>query len=112
MYNLMYFNMPLWSRQEKHFILLQFTIRVLKISICRLLKKTQRRGARKIEEQRRTYPVRWSEAIERNEAYEAFSAVCYSCNLFSLSALLITDTELKVMATLAMMGLKRTPKNG
>jgi hypothetical protein len=22
------------------------------------------------------YPVRWSEAIERNEAYEAFSAAC------------------------------------
>jgi hypothetical protein len=28
----------------------------------------QIRGAREIDERRRTYPVRWSEAIERNEA--------------------------------------------
>jgi hypothetical protein len=45
---------------------------------CRLLKKTQRRGARKIDEWRRTCLVRWSEAIERNEAYEVFSAACGS----------------------------------
>jgi hypothetical protein len=35
----------------------------------RLLKRL--RG--EIDERRRTYPVRWSEAIERNEAYEYFS---------------------------------------
>jgi hypothetical protein len=35
-----------------------------------------------------------------------------SSNLFSLSALLITDTELKVMATLAITGLSSTPKKG
>src|SRR5262245_28962753 len=39
-------------------------------------KRSQRRGARKIDERRRTQPVRWSEAIERNEAYESFSAAC------------------------------------
>jgi hypothetical protein len=48
----------------------------MKNSVCRLLKKTQRQGARKIDERRRTYAVRCSEAIERNEAYEAFSAAC------------------------------------
>jgi hypothetical protein len=48
----------------------------MKNSDCRLLKKTQRRGARKLDERRRTYTVRCSEAIERNEAYEAFSAAC------------------------------------
>jgi hypothetical protein len=47
-----------------------------KTPISRLLKKTQRRGARKIDEGRRGHTVRWSEAIERNEAYEAFSAAC------------------------------------
>jgi hypothetical protein len=89
------------ARKALH--LAQFTIRVLKISICSLLKK--------ISETRRAKnrPVG---AIERNEAYEAFLAACYSCNLFSLSALLITETELKVMATLAMIGLNNTPKNG
>ena len=35
-----------------------------------------------------------------------------SFNLLSLSALLITETELKVMATLAITGLNRMPKNG
>jgi hypothetical protein len=35
---------------------------------CRLLKKTQRRGARKIDERRRTLPVRCSEAIERKRS--------------------------------------------
>jgi hypothetical protein len=48
----------------------------LKNSGCRLLKKIQRRGARRIDERRRTWAVRWSEAIERNEAYESFSAAC------------------------------------
>jgi len=31
------------------------------------------RGAREIDERRRTNPVRWSEAIERNKADEPFS---------------------------------------
>jgi hypothetical protein len=39
-------------------------------------KRSQMRGARKIDERRRTWPVRCSEAIERNEAYESFSAAC------------------------------------
>jgi hypothetical protein len=30
----------------------------------------------KIDERRRTYAVRWSEAIEHNEAYEFFWAAC------------------------------------
>ena len=34
------------------------------------------RGARKIDERRRTRAVRRSEAIERNEVDEAFSAAC------------------------------------
>jgi hypothetical protein len=48
----------------------------LKNPNCTLLKKTQRRGARKIDERRRTCSVRWSEAIKRNQAYEVFSAAC------------------------------------
>jgi hypothetical protein len=35
-----------------------------------------------------------------------------SFNRFSLSALLITETELKVMATLAITGLNRMPEIG
>jgi len=37
-------------------------------------KKSQMQGARKIDERRRTWAVRWSEAIERNEADGLFSA--------------------------------------
>jgi hypothetical protein len=48
-----------------------------KAPASRLLKKTQRQGARQTDERRRTYAVRWSEAVECNEAYEAFSAACY-----------------------------------
>jgi hypothetical protein len=44
--------------------------------VCSLLKKNQRRGARRIGERTRTEPVRRGETIERNEAYEAFSAGC------------------------------------
>ena len=50
--------------------------RVLKNSFDRLVKKVQLRGARKIDERRRTYSVRWSEAIERNEVNEPFSTAC------------------------------------
>ena len=39
-------------------------------------------------------------------------SLCQSSNLFSLSALLITETELKVMATLAITGLNNVPKKG
>jgi hypothetical protein len=42
----------------------------------RLLKKISEARRAKIDERRRTYRVRWSEAIERNEAYESFSAAC------------------------------------
>ena len=52
-----------------------YTRRVLKNPDCRLLKKPQRRGARKIDEQAHLL-VRWSEAMERNEAYEVFSEAC------------------------------------
>src|SRR5882724_1150100 len=52
------------------------TLTGLKKSGCRLIKKIQRRGARKIDERRRTWLVRCSEAIERNEAYGTFSAAC------------------------------------
>jgi hypothetical protein len=56
----------------------------LKKSGCRLIKKIQRRGARKIDpsarsgqaERRRTEAARRSEAIERNQAYDSFSAAC------------------------------------
>jgi hypothetical protein len=40
------------------------------------LKRSQVRGARNIDERRRTSAVRWSEAIERNEADESFSTAC------------------------------------
>ena len=36
----------------------------------------------------------------------------YSSNLLSLSALLITETELNVIATLAITGLSKTPNKG
>jgi len=39
-------------------------------------KRSQRQRAREIDERRRTQFVRCSEAIERNEAYEAFSVAC------------------------------------
>jgi hypothetical protein len=38
------------------------------------VKRFQTRRARKIDERKLTYSVRWSEAIERNEAVETFSA--------------------------------------
>jgi len=38
----------------------------------KLLKRSQRRGARRIDERKRTASVRCSEANERNEAYESF----------------------------------------
>jgi hypothetical protein len=53
----------------------------MKNSFRRLLKKSQRQGARKIDERRRIFAVRCSEAIERNEAYEAFSAACWEDHL-------------------------------
>ena len=37
---------------------------------------------------------------------------CQSANLLSLSALAITETELNVIAALAIMGLRSTPTNG
>jgi hypothetical protein len=46
------------------------------LAVCS--KRSQRLGARKIDERRRTCLVRWSEAIERNDAYESFSADCYA----------------------------------
>jgi len=36
-------------------------------------KRPQMRGARQTDERRRTQAVRWSEAMERNEAGEPFS---------------------------------------
>jgi uncharacterized DUF497 family protein len=45
------------------------------ITYSKTAQKVQRRGARLIDESRRTPVVRRSEAMERNEAYEAFSAV-------------------------------------
>jgi hypothetical protein len=56
---------------------------LLKNSVCKLLKKILEARRAKIDERRRTYSVRWSKAIERNEAYESFSAACaviYSSN--------------------------------
>src|SRR5262245_2363686 len=46
-------------------------------SLAGCSKRSQRRGARTIDERRRTPMVRWSEAIERNETYGSFSAACY-----------------------------------
>jgi hypothetical protein len=39
------------------------------------------RGAREIDERRRTYAVRWSEAIECNEAGGPFSSACKNLTL-------------------------------
>ena len=46
--------------------------RLMKNSDCRLLKKTQRLGARRFDERRRTCGVRCSETNKRNEAHESF----------------------------------------
>jgi hypothetical protein len=45
---------------------------------CRQAAQKELRGEarEKSTERRRTQPVRWSEAIELNEAYEPFSAAC------------------------------------
>ena len=48
-----------------------YSSRVLKKASCRLLKKIQMRGARKIDERRRTYS-RCSEAIERQRSIWVF----------------------------------------
>jgi hypothetical protein len=47
-----------------------------KKSICRLLKKTQRRGARRPMSGGVLFLYVDARSVERNEAYEAFSAVC------------------------------------
>ena len=39
-------------------------------------------------------------------------ALPHTLNVFSLSALVITDTELKLMAAAAMIGLNRMPNTG
>jgi hypothetical protein len=51
----------------------------MKSSDYRLFKKISEARRAKIDEWRRTYVVRWSETIERNEAYEAFSTACNFC---------------------------------
>jgi hypothetical protein len=51
----------------------------MKSSDYRLFKKISEARRAKIDEWSRTYVVRWSETIERNEAYEAFSAACDFC---------------------------------
>src|SRR5262245_59059453 len=49
--------------------------KLLRNDTCRLLKKVSE--ARRAKNRRAdAYSVRWSEAIERNEAYESFSAAC------------------------------------
>jgi hypothetical protein len=49
---------------------------------------------------------------EKNQAGSIVAPLPYSSSLFKRSALLMTETELKLMAALAMTGLKRNPKNG
>jgi hypothetical protein len=51
-------------------------------------------------------------SIAARIAYPRAPAGCYKCILRSRSALLITETELKVIAALAKMGLSSRPKNG
>lgn len=45
-------------------------------------------------------------------ALRGYSESCQSANLRSRNALAITETELNVIAALAIMGLRRTPRNG
>jgi hypothetical protein len=52
------------------------------------VKKVQLLGAREIDERRRTYAVRWSEAIERNEVDGLFSRACKGSALEPLAHLL------------------------
>src|SRR5262249_37476119 len=53
--------------------------RVLKNSASRLLKKVQMRGARENRRAEAYLPIRWSEAIERNEADGPFSTSPVIC---------------------------------
>jgi hypothetical protein len=71
--------------QSAQSALLKSSSSLLKNSAGRLLKKISEARRAKIDPsafaqdrlgERRTYAVRWSEAIERNEAYEFFSAAC------------------------------------
>ncbi len=51
--------------------------------------------ARETDERRRTYKVRWSEAVERNEADGPFSTVCKGC---PPSLLLVNRLSYKVLS--------------
>ena len=50
--------------------------RLLKKASSRLLKKTQKRGARKIDEWKRTYSTLQRGRLRRNEACGSFSVAC------------------------------------
>jgi len=50
--------------------------RLLKKSVCRLVKKISEARRAKNRRAEAYLAVRWSEAIERSEAYESFSAAC------------------------------------
>jgi hypothetical protein len=50
------------------------------MSVTGWSKRSQLQGAREIDERRRTLVVRWSEAIERNDADESFSTACLPLN--------------------------------
>src|SRR5262245_671942 len=71
---------PLWKKEKRRFlggVRRELFGQLFKNRHLQAAQKGfQRRGARKIDERRRTQSVRWSEAIERNEAYESFSAAC------------------------------------
>ena len=54
--------------------------------------------------------LRVHEALQETESFTFDSN--QSCNRFSLSALLITETELNVIAALAIIGLSNKPKKG
>ena len=50
--------------------------KVNEISTCRLLKKISEARRAKIDERRRTLQYVDAKSVERNEAYESFSAAC------------------------------------
>jgi hypothetical protein len=61
--------------------------------------------------QTRTFEIEQRYFLERERAFARRWRI-HNANRLSRSALLMTDTELKVMATLAITGLSSMPKKG
>jgi hypothetical protein len=71
--------------------------RLLKNALSDRSKRSQLQGARKIDEWRRTYAVRWSEAVERNDRLcENETSLCHALGqmLVTIASILFCRYEL------------------